>query len=93
MSSLGKGPWTTKLSSAGLVYAFYGKDAIKGIVKTDDDQLVDMVYAKVIFSPFAILFLLPQRLSEHQQTQVLSLILDIKLLNTLSVFFLYSPYS
>ena len=47
MSSLDKGPWTTKLSSAGLVYAFYGKEAIKNIVGTDDQKLVDMVYDKV----------------------------------------------
>ena len=52
MSSLGKGPWTTKLSSAGLIYAFYGKDAIKAIVGTNDVKLIDMVYAKVNFEQF-----------------------------------------
>ena len=49
MSSLDKGPWTTKLSSAGLVFAFYGKDAIKNLIGTDDQKLVDMVYDKVSF--------------------------------------------
>jgi len=40
------------LSSAGLVYAYYGKDAIRAIVKSQDDKLVDMVYSKVILKKF-----------------------------------------
>ena len=48
MSSLGKGPWTTKLSSAGLVYAFYGKEAIAQLANKTDEKLLDKVYAKVI---------------------------------------------
>ncbi len=48
MSSLGKGPWTTKLSSAGLVYAFFGKEAISHSVNKTDEKLLDKVYAKVI---------------------------------------------
>ena len=48
MSSLGKGPWTTKLSSAGLVYAFYGQEAISNLTKKTDQSLIDKVYAKVI---------------------------------------------
>jgi uncharacterized UPF0160 family protein len=48
MSSLGKGPWATKLSSAGLVYAFYGQEAISNLTKKTDQSLIDKVYAKVI---------------------------------------------
>ncbi len=48
MSSLGKGPWTTKLSSAGLIYAFYGKEAISYLANKTDEKLLDKVYAKVI---------------------------------------------
>ncbi len=47
MSSLGKGPWVTKLSSAGLVYAFYGKEAIAQLSNKTDEKLLDKVYAKV----------------------------------------------
>ncbi len=48
MSSLGKGPWATKLSSAGLIYAFYGKEAISHLANKTDEKLLDKVYAKVI---------------------------------------------
>ena len=48
MASLGKGPWSTKLSSAGLAYAFYGKEAISHMVNKTDEKLLNKVYAKVI---------------------------------------------
>jgi uncharacterized UPF0160 family protein len=48
MSSLDKGPWTTKLSSAGLVYAFYGKQVIESLAPpSHNENLVDRVFAKV----------------------------------------------
>ena len=47
MASLEKGRWTTKLSSAGLIYAFYGKEAIAELVKSNESVLVDKIYEKV----------------------------------------------
>ncbi len=41
--------WTTKLSSAGLVYVHFGKEVIKEILKDDnpDDVLVEVIFDKV----------------------------------------------
>jgi len=68
MSSLQKGPWNTKLSSAGLVrwflvhdiqrhgyilnviikvYAYFGKEVISELLQTNDDKVLDKLYAKV----------------------------------------------
>ena len=47
MASLNKGKWITKLSSAGLIYAHFGKDVIAQVVDTKDDQLIQRIYEKV----------------------------------------------
>ena len=47
MASLNKGKWTTKLSSAGLVYAHFGKNIISQVVGTKDETLVQRIYDKV----------------------------------------------
>jgi len=47
MASLNKGKWVTKLSSAGLVYAHFGKNIISQIVGTKDETLVQRIYDKV----------------------------------------------
>jgi len=39
--------WTTKLSSAGLVYVHFGKDILKEILKSDDEVFVDKIFDKV----------------------------------------------
>lgn len=50
MSTLDKGKWVTKLSSAGLVYAHYGKKIIGHVLATEDSALVDKVFEKVEFN-------------------------------------------
>jgi uncharacterized UPF0160 family protein len=47
MSSLNRGKWVTKLSSAGLVYAHFGKDVVAQIVNTKDQNLIQKIYDKV----------------------------------------------
>ena len=47
MSTLDKGKWVTKLSSAGLVYAHFGRDVIAQITGTTDHDLLDKIYEKV----------------------------------------------
>ena len=47
MASLNKGKWVTKLSSAGLVYAHFGKNIISQVVGTKDEALVQRIYDKV----------------------------------------------
>lgn len=47
MQSLGFGPFTTKLSSAGLIYAHQGRAIISAIAPNLDDQQVDKVYLRV----------------------------------------------
>ena len=47
MATLNKGKWVTKLSSAGLVYAHFGKNIISQVVGTKDDTLVQRIYDKV----------------------------------------------
>merc|ERR1719351_615537 len=47
MASLNKGKWVTKLSSAGLVYAHFGKNIISQVVGTKDETLVQKIYDKV----------------------------------------------
>ena len=39
--------FTTKLSSAGLVYAYFGKEVIGLILETRDQQQIDKVFEKV----------------------------------------------
>lgn len=41
-------PWTTRLSSAGLVYVHFGKDVIAQLAgKSVNDKTVEMVYNKI----------------------------------------------
>ena len=47
MSSLNRGKWVTKLSSAGLIYAHFGQDVIMQIVNTKDQNLIKKIYDKV----------------------------------------------
>ncbi|CAL8125285.1 unnamed protein product [Orchesella dallaii] len=49
MSTLVEGkPWTTRLSSAGLIYVHYGKAVIAQIIgKKKDDVVVQMIYDKM----------------------------------------------
>lgn len=56
-------PYTTRLSSAGLVYAFYGKEVIKCILEKDgvldikDDELdfyYDLLYTEFVESVDAV---------------------------------------
>ena len=47
MTSLQKGKWVTKLSSAGLVYAHFGKRIISHVVSTKDEALVQRIFDKV----------------------------------------------
>ena len=47
MATLNKGNWVTKLSSAGLIYAHFGKDVISQIISTKDEVLVQKIYDKV----------------------------------------------
>ena len=47
MNSLNKGKWVTKLSSAGLIYAHFGKDVIAQIINSKDETLIQKIYDKV----------------------------------------------
>lgn len=48
VSSLVEGKkWTTKLSSAGLVYVHFGKRVIEQILDTKDEKLVELIFDKV----------------------------------------------
>ena len=49
MSSLCPGKkWETKLSSAGLVYLYYGKDILSHILELkQDDPITEIIYDKV----------------------------------------------
>lgn len=41
-------PWTTKLSSAGLIYAHFGKDVIAHVLeKKKTDEMVEKLYGKI----------------------------------------------
>ena len=43
-----KYPWTTKLSSAGLVYLHFGRRVIGQIIEEDEkSSVVDVIYKKV----------------------------------------------
>ncbi len=39
--------WTTKLSSAGLVYVHFGREVVAQVLDTKDEGLIDKVYDKV----------------------------------------------
>ena len=49
MKSLGKGAFTTKLSSAGLVYAHFGKDVIRRLLLPDavEEPQLGLLYARL----------------------------------------------
>jgi len=49
MSTVVEGkPWTTKLSSAGLVYAHFGRDVLSKICNLDrNDEDLEKIYDKV----------------------------------------------
>ena len=40
--------WTTKLSSAGLVYVYFGKKIIGQVLDTKEEALIEKVFDKVV---------------------------------------------
>ena len=40
-------PWVTKLSSAGLVYVYYGKEILKVVLETTDEVKVEKMFDRV----------------------------------------------
>lgn len=47
MNSLNGGPWTTKLSSAGLVYLHFGKPLLQQICNTTSSETLEILYSKM----------------------------------------------